>query len=496
MTKNAVAYLRISQANENAPSMASQEKSCRDLAAKHGYNIVRVLEDDGISATTGAVRPDFQELLDLIAEGGVDVVLAFAPDRLRRDEQEGLALRVLMRRTNTLRHTTTEGLKDFNDDDANILDAITTLMASQEGRTKAKRQRARYEYDYTQGLPKKGPRAFGWKEGSNFAEHEPVEAKAIKAAYKGILSDKETQYSIAAKWNAAGLTTVRGGVWRTNTVGQALSRPANAGWLVVNGERQPESKIKAIVNEDTYGKYMARKATREPKAGRKAAALLSGLLLCPCGERMFGSTDGRGMPIYRCRSKNVPGATKKEHASVYRPQADEEAVSRLLRVLRDHDFKEDTESATAPLVAQQTALLTKRAEWTDLAMEGDLDKGVFRKKMAALTKDLTALEEQITAARAQDATQPLRAAQSLFQDLGEEWPAGSGSKTLWTPEGHAALKAAFLDLPTEQQRAIFAGLVEVRLIPVSQIEKPLEWFSTPPNWNALHGRRLAVTPRG
>src|SRR5436190_15226293 len=85
----AAIYVRVSTASqEEGTSLESQEAACRAYAAEHGYDIdeARVY----VEVHTGAElweRPRLTRLREAVREGVVDVVVAYALDRLSRDQR-------------------------------------------------------------------------------------------------------------------------------------------------------------------------------------------------------------------------------------------------------------------------------------------------------------------------------------------------------------------------------------------------------------------------
>ncbi|HEY7859455.1 MAG TPA: recombinase family protein, partial [Candidatus Nanopelagicales bacterium] len=89
----AVIYARISSAKEKKDDDARglvtagvdrQEADCRALARERGHEVVDVFVDNNVSAYSGKRRPAFEEMLEAVRAGGVDVVLVYATDRLFR----------------------------------------------------------------------------------------------------------------------------------------------------------------------------------------------------------------------------------------------------------------------------------------------------------------------------------------------------------------------------------------------------------------------------
>jgi site-specific DNA recombinase len=84
--KTAVIYARVSsdkQKDEN--TIASQTAALREFARQQGFAVPDewVIEDEGYSGAT-LIRPGLEKVRDLAAEGQIDAVLVYSPDRLSR----------------------------------------------------------------------------------------------------------------------------------------------------------------------------------------------------------------------------------------------------------------------------------------------------------------------------------------------------------------------------------------------------------------------------
>ena len=86
MNKLAAIYARVSSDRQKEDkTIASQTSSLREYAQTHGYTVPEgwIFEDEGYSGATLA-RPGLERLRDLVAEGQVQAVLVYGPDRLSR----------------------------------------------------------------------------------------------------------------------------------------------------------------------------------------------------------------------------------------------------------------------------------------------------------------------------------------------------------------------------------------------------------------------------
>lgn len=82
MNKRAALYIRVSTDQQTT---LNQRIVLEDVAGKHGWTIVRVFEDAGVSGAKGRdQRPAFDDLHKAIARREVDIVMSWSVDRLGR----------------------------------------------------------------------------------------------------------------------------------------------------------------------------------------------------------------------------------------------------------------------------------------------------------------------------------------------------------------------------------------------------------------------------
>jgi DNA invertase Pin-like site-specific DNA recombinase len=80
--KRVAIYLRVSTAEQTT---ANQCRELQAVAKRHGWSVVKVFEDAGISGAKGrSERPSLHEMLKAVARREVDMVAAWSVDRLGR----------------------------------------------------------------------------------------------------------------------------------------------------------------------------------------------------------------------------------------------------------------------------------------------------------------------------------------------------------------------------------------------------------------------------
>src|SRR5262245_15537692 len=84
--KAAAIYARVSSDKQKEEkTIASQTAALTEFARKEGYDVPRewIFEDEGFSGAS-LVRPGLERLRDLAAEGQLEAILVYSPDRLSR----------------------------------------------------------------------------------------------------------------------------------------------------------------------------------------------------------------------------------------------------------------------------------------------------------------------------------------------------------------------------------------------------------------------------
>lgn len=82
LIKRAALYIRVSTDQQTT---MNQRMVLEEVAARHGWNIVSIFEDAGISGAKGRdQRPAFNDLHKAIARRDIDIVMSWSVDRLGR----------------------------------------------------------------------------------------------------------------------------------------------------------------------------------------------------------------------------------------------------------------------------------------------------------------------------------------------------------------------------------------------------------------------------
>jgi site-specific DNA recombinase len=88
-TVRAAVYCRISDDRQGLGfGVERQAQDCLALAQRNGWAVTRTYIENDTSAYSGKPRPRYAELMDAVAAGEVEVIVAWDPDRLHRSPAE------------------------------------------------------------------------------------------------------------------------------------------------------------------------------------------------------------------------------------------------------------------------------------------------------------------------------------------------------------------------------------------------------------------------
>src|SRR5215203_4873949 len=138
--KRAILYARVSTDEQarSGYSLAQQIEALRAHAAQEGYEVLEEVEDPGQSGAS-LERPGMDRVRDLVAAGGVHVVLAQDRDRFAREP----AYHYLLRREFEEHDAKIRALNDRGDDspEGELTDGILDQLAKFERAKTAERTR-------------------------------------------------------------------------------------------------------------------------------------------------------------------------------------------------------------------------------------------------------------------------------------------------------------------------------------------------------------------
>ena len=327
--KLAAIYARVStDKQEQEETVQSQLAALRLAAGERGYEIVGEFVDEGYSGAH-VDRPALDRLRDLAAEGAIEVILVYAPDRLARryayqvvvlDELRLAGCEVVF-----LNHAFGTSPEE------QMLLQIQGVFAEYERALIKERMRRGRLFAARQGRVNWGGNPpYGYRHIPK-SETTPgkltvdeSEAEIVRQMFGWLIEEEMTTYAVAGRLTARGVPTRGGqGAWRQSTVSDILRKDIYRGETYYNRTMAVDAKrphmargfkdqrpgnlrsrakrpteewiairVPAIIDPETWELAQAQLEHNRQRAGRnntQHAYLLRGLLVCGrCGRRMTG----------------------------------------------------------------------------------------------------------------------------------------------------------------------------------------------------------------
>lgn len=310
----AAIYCRISldQTGE-ALGVTRQLEDCRALVeAQQGWAVTEVYTDNDISASSGKPRPEYRRMLKAIEHGEVDVIVAWAPDRIYRRLADLEELIAIVDKRNVAIRTVKAGEFDLSTGMGKMLARILGSVAQGEGDIKAERWKRSIRQRREAGTPHKmGPRLYGYERDGTI---KPDEQEHILWA-AGQMLDGAALIRVTINLNERGSRTTMGNEWCIASVRKLLTNPRLAGMSTLNGDVVGVGQWKPILDAETFEALQTAMLARKGTVPRRPrVALLLGLVKCgKCGWPLKSSRrtkvrdETEGRRTYRCL--RVPGVS-------------------------------------------------------------------------------------------------------------------------------------------------------------------------------------------
>jgi hypothetical protein len=411
--------------------------------------VVYRLSDNDIGVTrkdptaAGRHRPGYEEALQLVDAGAVDVVFCWKWDRFIR---EPLDLEYLIPRFDKagVRFAEADGIIDLGTDSGRLAARILIAVAKAEQERKSERQKLANEAAAVAGKRRLGtPRPFGYCD--DHVTPDPAEGPAVAEAC-AVLLGGGTLSGVMRGWTAAGVQPVQstsGRGWTRQSIRTILLNPRIAGLSAYRGEIVGHGDWAPLVSEETWRAVHAILQDPARKPPRGVRTLLGGLALCPCGNVVTGMPNHTTQRIYRCqpptRNRDWDGGHVARQAGPVEDYIEKLVLGRLSR--------EDA----ADLVA---------------VPEGGPDVGALREESAAIRANL----EEMAADRALGLitrAQMLAATERASLRLGEieaEVEHAARENVLAPLVAAENAAAAWADMDLSLQRAVIKTLMTITLL--------------------------------
>ena len=418
-------YCRISKDNNGDKlGVERQEKACRDLAQLHGLKVSHVFVDNDISAHSGAERPAFQDMMKRLERGEARGIIVWHVDRLYRRLVDLEKIVDVVERTKAEIRTVNAGDLDLNTATGRMLARILGSTASYEVEHAQERLKASIVQRAEQGRWLGGQAPYGL----DFHPTEkgnlivvPEQAKITQEAVRRLLRG-EGILGVVTDFNRRGLTSKRGGRWRSSGLRSLVTSPSIAGLATLHGSIIGKGVWPAIVDEGDW--YALQELLNDParktnRQGRVRKWQGAGTYECGrCGEKLRPAKyAGSRTQGYRCYGCSLQCKQAELDALV-----DTLVVGYLdkpenrLRVVRQDDDATDF----ADLTERRALLVARKNRLGALFADGQIDDAQLTSGTVEIGRQLEGIDAQLAQARS---SSPLAEMMLSGDDLADHWAA-------------------------------------------------------------------------
>jgi site-specific DNA recombinase len=336
MTQRGALYARVSTARqEQEQTVASQVAALEQAADALGVTVAAEHRyiDDGVSGSR-LDRPGLDALRDAAADGLLDVVLIYCPDRLARSYVHQHVLIEELTKHGMHVHFVERPVGDRAED--RLLVQMQGVIAEYERAKIVERTRRGKLHKLRAGhlLPYSSAAPYGYAivrvgDGPRRLVVDEVEAAQVRAMYRWVLDDGLSARAVAKRLNAERVPPRRAALWTQGTIFRILTNPAYIGRATYNrrvaieparprhpGRYRKQLKsslrwrpqaqwlwvpIPAIIDEEVQGAVRQALAKHKVWSPRNVhhEYLLRGLVVCgACGLRMDCAHQARPAQPY------------------------------------------------------------------------------------------------------------------------------------------------------------------------------------------------------
>jgi site-specific DNA recombinase len=439
----AIVYSRVStDAQErDGTSLDTQERACVDLAEQNGWLVTDMVRDTASGFTLD--RPGIQRLLRLLRESAADAVVAYAVDRLARDQVKLAVLVYEIQQADARLEFVTE---KFEDTAVGMLILNVRGFAAQVEREKIaeRTMRGKLECARSGRIPQgmgRGTYGYVYNSASGQRDIDTVQAEVVRRIFERY-AETRSFASIANELNDSSITALQGGRWHPLTIRRMLGNESNVGRLffgktkwsasrsTTNGQRRRRPTPRAedewieiraasprLVDEELWQRVQVILADPERVARRpkpRYSYPLRGRIKCGlCSSAMVGQTmqtKTKAFHYYVCCVAFDPRQDKSCTARNVRADKLEAAIQHEIRtvltnptlVLREMEQQREAEVDHAEIVRLEQKLGTLRdseQRLVRLYTSGRIDDDVFDTESAVLKRERTIVDDRLKSLR-------------------------------------------------------------------------------------------------
>ena len=321
MNKTAYIYARYSSDKQDQDSIEAQRRACMSYAESHGFTIAGEYIDEAISGKGSKTlsRSSYQRMLRDSEKGIFDTILIHKYDRVARNLGEHVNLEIKLRHNGV---TLIAVSQDFGaSNEAKIMRTMMWALSEYYIDNLADETRKGLKETALKGLHTGGVAPFGFDIVEQQYIINDLEAGYVRKIFDAAVN-RQGFTEIIAELESAGVKGKRGKLIKYTQIYEMLRNEKYAGVYAYSPQEERnrvdrrtkpnairiENALPSIISKAQF-EEVQRIMNERKQTGKRAGYLCSGLVYCPCGAKMHGSSPerkGHVYKIYSCSARKNP----------------------------------------------------------------------------------------------------------------------------------------------------------------------------------------------
>lgn len=435
-----VAYCRVSTDKEDQlNSLDTQKKFFEEFSKKHGYTLIRLYADEGITGTRLNKRTQFKRLMSDAGQGLFEMVVVKDISRFARNAVDFLQ---------GIRYLKSLGIAcnfvnaSLSTQDSEMVLGTLALVAQEESANTSKRIKFSKKINAEKGRVPNIVYGYDKTKGDFFnLSINEFEAEIVRRIYGMYINDGHGANKISQILNDEGLKTKRGCKWSQNAVSRILSNPLYIG-KIINGKEEVKDFLTGIrtkkneedwlikeqpdiriLDDETFEQAQKilsnhKKAFNIKHERHSNKFLFSTIIKCRhCGYsfRRFEYTYANTYVRWSCSGRNTNGAASCPN----RTHIDENEILDSIKAffigyLKDkqsliknvishfnenYEFNTENAQLERELTSKLNILNNKKQKHIEMFQNDIIGMGELKTNTSKLNKDITTLENRLKIVR-------------------------------------------------------------------------------------------------
>lgn len=441
------AYCRVSTALEDQlHSLSAQIKYFTEYISSHDdWELIEVYYDEGITGTSAKKRDGFNRMIADCEDGKINLILTKEVSRFARNTVDTLNYTRMLSQLNINVIFMNDGI-DTNDKDGELRLTIMASLAQEESRKISERVKWGIRRKMEDGFAYGKSHMLGYRINNGVLEVIPEEAELVKLIFHKYVNEGKGSSVISNELNAAGYTSIRGAIFRQDSIMRILKNEKYCGDLVQwkrycnnylekkllrnygDNPDVPLVEIKdhhePIISRELFEKAqeIIEKRGKPSRDGRKYSQHYWHSSRVFCGEcgSAFGITGGKYLKnrCLRCINRSKYGTERRMNVNGVEVGCDnkfitEKIINTCMKYALEH-IREERGDITEQLLddiraIQQAAvpidvkplqekidkMTAKKQDAIDLMLEGIISKDDLKDRVELYDKEIEELSVQI-----------------------------------------------------------------------------------------------------